>query len=213
MDALITAAALALASGDALGALKHVGLREDASALTLRGIAMVQLGDLRAGKIRPQESRARVRSERGGGACAVHSSEAELALVARDLSWPAKALDEARATLEAHGDRLNAAHARNIEARRLLLIGSLEEAERVLGEVDPKPLPPLLSAARELVIAGLQSGGCRRSWRALRLVEPSVPRARRHRGADGGSRERLSRAAPARGAFDRAWRGTPPSSR
>jgi len=36
-----------------------------------------------------------------------------------------------------------------------LLIGSLEEAERVLGEVDPKPLPPLLSAARELVIAGI----------------------------------------------------------
>ena len=155
MDSLITAAALALASGDALGALKRVGLRDDAPALALRGIAMAQLGDLVRAKFAlkkaarafgPREAVARAR-------CIV--AEAELALVSRDLGWPAKALDEARATLEAHGDRLNAAHARNIEARRLLLIGSLEEAERVLGEVDPRPLPPLLTATRELVVAGI----------------------------------------------------------
>ena len=155
MNSLITAAALALASGDALGALKHVGLRDDAPALALRGIAMAQLGDLVRAKFAlkkaarafgPREAVARAR-------CIV--AEAELALVSRDLGWPAKALDEARATLEAHGDRLNAAHARNIEARRLLLIGSLEEAERVLGEVDPRPLPPLLTATRELVVAGI----------------------------------------------------------
>jgi hypothetical protein len=155
LDALITAAALALASGDALGALNRVGLREDAPALALRGVAMAQLGDLVRAKMAlkraarafgPREAVARAR-------CIV--AEAELALVSRDLGWPAKALSEARATLEAHGDRRNAAHARNIAARRLLLIGSLEEAERVLGEVDPGPLPPLLAAARELVIAGI----------------------------------------------------------
>jgi hypothetical protein len=155
MDALITAAALSLASGDALGALKRVGLREDAPALALRGIAMARLGDLVRAKsalkkaarvFGPREAVARAR-------CIV--AEAELALVSRDLSWPAKALDDARATLEARGDRLNAAHARNIEARRLLLIGSLEGAEQVLAEVDPGPLPPLLTAARELVIAGI----------------------------------------------------------
>ena len=39
MDSLITAAARALASGDPLGALKRVALREDAPALALRGIA------------------------------------------------------------------------------------------------------------------------------------------------------------------------------
>ena len=43
---LITAAALALASDDALGSLKRVGLREDPPALPLRGIAMAQLDDL-----------------------------------------------------------------------------------------------------------------------------------------------------------------------
>ncbi len=59
------------------------------------------------------------------------------------------------ATLDASGDRLNAARARNIEARRLLLIGYLEETERVLGEVDQTSLPPWLTAARELVLAGI----------------------------------------------------------
>src|ERR687891_2205252 len=46
MDSLITAAARALAAGDLLGVLKRVGLRDDAPALALRGIAMAQLGDL-----------------------------------------------------------------------------------------------------------------------------------------------------------------------
>ncbi|MGB3462087.1 MAG: helix-turn-helix domain-containing protein, partial [Rhodanobacter lindaniclasticus] len=45
MDALITAAAQALAAGDPLGAMTRVALREDAPALALRGLAMAQLGD------------------------------------------------------------------------------------------------------------------------------------------------------------------------
>lgn len=144
-----------MASDDPLGALKRVGLREDPPALAFRGIAMAQLDDLVRAKsalkkaarvFGPREAVARAR-------CIV--AEAELALVSRDPGWPAQVLNEARATLEAHGDRLNTAHAHNIEARRLLLIGYLEEAELVRGEVDPGPLPPLLTAARELVIAGI----------------------------------------------------------
>ena len=50
MDSLITAAARALAAGDLLGVLKRVGLRDDAPALALRGIAMAQLGDLARAK-------------------------------------------------------------------------------------------------------------------------------------------------------------------
>jgi hypothetical protein len=82
-------------------------------------------------------------------------AEAEIALVSRDLTWPAKALDAARATLEAHGDRVNAAHASNLKIRRLLLIGRLDEVERALAELDPAPLPPALRAAHELVVAGI----------------------------------------------------------
>jgi len=155
MDSLITAAARALAAGDVLGALKRVALRDDAPALALRGIAMAQLGDLVRAKallrsaaraFGPKEAVARAR-------CVV--AEAEIALVSRDLGWPAKVLDTARATLEAHGDRVNAAHARNLWVRRLLLIGRLDEAEHALAEFDPAPLPPALKAAHELVIAGI----------------------------------------------------------
>jgi hypothetical protein len=155
MDSLITAAAHALAAGDPLGALKRVALRDDAPALALRGIAMAQLGDLVRAKallrsaaraFGPREAVARAR-------CIV--AEAEIALASRDLAWPVEALDAARATLEAHGDRVNAAHARYLEVRRLLLIGRLDEAERTLAGLDPAPLPPASRAAHELVVAGI----------------------------------------------------------
>jgi tetratricopeptide (TPR) repeat protein len=155
MDSLITAAARALAAGDPLGALKRVALREDAPALALRGIAMAQLGDFARAKtllrraaraFGPHESMARAR-------CAV--AEAEIALVSRDLGEPTKALDAARTTLEAHGDRANAAYARYLQARRLLLIGRLDDAERALAELDPAALPPASRASCELVVAGI----------------------------------------------------------
>jgi hypothetical protein len=116
---------------------------------------MAQLGDLerakalvkRAGRaFGPKEPMARAR-------CVV--AEAEIALAARDLSWPEKALDTARATLEAHGDWVNAAHARYLEIRRLLLIGHLEQVEERLARLDPAPLPPALRAAHELVVTGI----------------------------------------------------------
>src|SRR4029079_9250019 len=61
----------------------------------------------------------------------------------------------ARATLEKHGDRVNAAHAGHIEARRLLLVGRLNEAERTLPERAASPLPPASQVVRELVVAGI----------------------------------------------------------
>jgi hypothetical protein len=155
MDSLITAAARALAAGDPLGALKRVALRDDAPALALRGIAMAQLGELARAKalmraaaraFSPKEAVARAR-------CVV--AEAEIALVSRELGWPAKALEAARITLEQHGDRVNAAHARHLEVRRLLLIGRLDEAERALAALDPSVFPPASRAAHELAVAGI----------------------------------------------------------
>jgi hypothetical protein len=155
MDSLITAAARALAAGDPLGALNRVALRDDAPALALRGIAMAQLGDLvRAKALLRRAARAFGAKEAVARArCVV--AEAEIALVSRELGWPAKALDAARATLEKHGDRVNAAHARYLEVRRLLLIGRLDEAERKLAGLDPAPFPPASRAAHELVVAGI----------------------------------------------------------
>ena len=155
MDSLITAAAHALAAGDPLGALKRVALRDDAPALALRGIAMAQLGDFVRAKallrsaarsFGPKEAVARAR-------CVV--AEAEIALASRNLGWAAKALDAARVTLEAHGDRVNAAHARYLEVRRLLLIGRLDAAERALAEVDLTTLPAASRTVHELMLAGI----------------------------------------------------------
>lgn len=176
MDSLITAAARALASGDILGALNRVALRDDPPALAIRGIAMAQLGDLSRAKILlqkaargfgPKEAVARAR-------CVV--AEAEIALVSRDLGWPTKPLDTARAILEKHGDWVNAAHARHLEVRRLLLIGRLDEAEQALARLDPAPFPPAWRAAHELVVAGI-------AMRRLRTKEARAALVRAERAA------------------------------
>jgi hypothetical protein len=180
MDSLITAAARALAAGDPLGALNRVALRDDAPALALRGIAMAQLGDLERARalvrraaraFGPKEPVARAR-------CIV--AEAEIALVSRDLGWPAKALDAGRALLEAHGDRANAAHARYLEIRRLLLIGRLDEAERKLAGLDPAPFPPALRTVHELVVAGIAMR--RLQTKSARAAIARAEQAARHAG-------------------------------
>jgi hypothetical protein len=155
VDSLITAAAYALAAGDPVGALKRVALREDPPALALRGIAMAQLGEhARARALLRSAARGFARSDVVARARCV-LAEAEVALASRDLTWAASALATARATLEAHGDRVNAAHARYLEARHFLLAGKLDQAEGVLARVDPAPLPPALTTARELLLAGI----------------------------------------------------------
>jgi hypothetical protein len=167
MDSLITAAARALASGDPLSALQRVALRNDPPALALRGVAMAQLGELTKAKsllqraargFGPKESMARAR-------CVL--AEAEVALAARDLIWPAKTLDAARIVLEEQGDRINVAHAWLLEIRRQLLIGQIDTAERLLNQLDPAVLPPALRATHELAIAGI----------ALRRIRASEARA------------------------------------
>jgi tetratricopeptide (TPR) repeat protein len=176
MDSLITAAARALASGDALGALNYVALRDDPPALALRGVAMAQLGDLarakallkRAGRgFGPREAPARAR-------CAI--AEAEIALVSRDLASSVKALDAAHDALERRGDRANAAHARYLKGRYLLLIGRLDALERLLADFDPAPLPLASRVGHELVVAGL-------AMRRLRIKTAAAALERAERAA------------------------------
>jgi hypothetical protein len=225
MDSLIAAAARALVVGDALGALKRVGLREDPPALALRGIAMAQLGE---------HARAREllrRAARGFGGheelararCVV--AEAEVALAMRDLRGSPRTLAAASATLEARGDRANALHARLIAVRRLLLLGRLDEAASALASVGagplpsrltapsgsserggrflssagplPSPLPPSLLAVAELAAAEL----------ALRSLRTAPAKAALDRAFDAAERARvpalLAEVAEARAALDR----------
>ena len=155
MDSIVASAARSLAGGDPLGALKRIALRDDPPALALRGIAMAQLGDYeRARKLLRRAARrfgARERLSRLR--CQV--AEAEVALAARDLSRPVRALDNAARQLDALGDRANALHARLVAARRHLLVGELDGAVRMLAAVDDaaSTAPPSLMARIELTRA------------------------------------------------------------
>ncbi|MDR7095382.1 helix-turn-helix domain-containing protein [Hydrogenophaga laconesensis] len=176
MDSLITAAARALASGDALGALKRVALRDDPPALALRGIAMAQLGE---------HARAREllrRAARGFGAheavararCVV--AEAEVALAMRDLKGSTRPLATAATTLLVHADHANARQALLISARRLLLLGRLHEAAQTLARLDTGSLSPSLAAVAGLVGAEL-------ALRSLRIEDARAALAYAHAAA------------------------------
>lgn len=167
MDSLIAAAARALAAGDPLGALKRVALREDPPALALRGIAMAQLGDHdRARKLLRRAAQAFGPGERLERArCQV--AEAEIALAARDLRWPARTLDAAARALEALDDHDNALHARLVGVRRLLVLGQLDEADEALARLEIKGVRASLAAVFELCRAEI----------ALRRVRATEARA------------------------------------
>ena len=173
MDSLVAAASRALAAGDALGALKRVALRDDPPALALRGIAMTQLGE------HPRARELLRRAARGFGTheemararCVV--AEAEVALAMRDLGGSPRTLAAAAAALEARADHANALQARLIAARRLLLLGRLDETARALAALEAAPaspegrvLPPSLAAvialaSAELALRSLRIGAAR----------------------------------------------------
>jgi hypothetical protein len=157
MDPVVNLAARALAAGDPLAALKRVALRDDPPSLALRGIAMAQLGEWRRARellqraaraFGPQAALARAR-------CLV--AEAEIALASRDLRHDPPELQHALAVLDAEGDRANAALGRLTSTRRALLLGRLDDAERMLAELGLDGAPPHLIAVAELVAADIAS--------------------------------------------------------
>ncbi|MFC5608278.1 DNA-binding protein [Variovorax soli] len=177
MDSLIAASARALAAGDALGALKRVALREDPPALALRGIAMAQLGE------HPRARELLRKAARGFGThehlararCVV--AEAEVALAMRDLSGSPRTLASASATLLAGGDTVNAMQARLVAARRLLLLGRLDEAASLLDGLESAGLPPVLATVAELSTAEL-------ALRQLQTTKARTALQRSRRAAD-----------------------------
>lgn len=177
MDPLLSAAAAALASVNPLRALNLVALRDDTPALALRGIAMAQLGDLRsARKLLQRASRGFAPHHPVAHArCVV--AQSEIAFANRELDWPVDSLEAAQIILERHGDELNAVHARHLKARRALLLGQLDGAEKALGGLDPSPWPAPRRAVHEMILAGL----------ALMRLRPEVAAAaitRAHQAAE-----------------------------
>jgi hypothetical protein len=197
MDSLIAAAGRALSAGDALGALDRVALRSDPPALALRGIAMAQLGEHgRARELLRRAARAFGAHEQVSRArCVV--AEAEVALLMRDLRGSAGGLTAAIRILEAHADRANALQARVISARRLLLLGRLNEAASLLNRFDARGLPATLCALAELTVAEL----------ALRFLQMGPARSALARAQAAADRAQvpalLAEVAEARAALDR----------
>lgn len=181
MDSLIAASARALAAGDALGALKRVALREDPPALALRGIAMAQLGEHARARELLQRARRSFGSHETLARARCVVAEAEVAMAMRDFRGSTHTLSAAAATLDAHGDRANALQARLIAARRLLLLGRLDEAAKQLERIDTQGLPPLLAAVAELTGAEL----------AQRSLRVQVARASLDRALEAAERARV----------------------
>ena len=167
MDSLITAAARALASGDAISALNHIALRNDPPALALRGIAMAQLGDLArakgcCGARRAASDRGRPSPARAASSPKRRSrSSRAISIGPPSHSRPRRRCWKRTATAQTRRTRVI------LQIRRLLLIGRLDEAERLLTGFDPTPLLPASRAGYELVLAGI----------AMRRLQIKVARA------------------------------------
>ena len=177
MDALITAAARALAVGDALGALQRVSLRSDPPALALRGIAMAQLGEYARARdlLRSAARSFGVHEALARARCVV--AEAEVALAMRDLHGSPGTLAAAAAALEHRADHANALQARLIAVRRLVLLGRLDQAAAGLEALDTRAMPPALQAVAELAAAEL-------SLRAVHTAAAEAALARAHEAAE-----------------------------
>ncbi len=175
MDSIITAAAQALAAGDPLGALKRIALRDDPPALALRGIAMAQLGDLAKARVLLHRAARSfgTREPLARARCIV--AQAEVALAARELGWSAGSLEAARKVLVAHGDHGNAAHARYLEIRRLVLTGRVDEADRMVATLTAEGLPAALRVIHQLAVAAIATRRLR-----IRLAREAVVEAQRY---------------------------------
>ncbi|HET7544915.1 MAG TPA: helix-turn-helix domain-containing protein [Polyangiaceae bacterium] len=180
VDPLLAAAAHALDTGDVLGALKRVALRDDASGLALRGVALARLGK----RERARELLQRAARAFGSGAplgrarCLL--ADAEIALASRDLRGVDRVLARVSQELQELGDPNNARHADCLAARVLLLRGSLPEAERALRGLDTSRTSAALRAEIQLAWVELhvRTANAARARAALVEAERAAREAR-----------------------------------
>jgi len=144
VDSGIAAAARALEEGDVLRALDHVARRNDAHALAMRGVVMAQLGELEtARKLLLRAKRSFAKDINQASRCAIALAEIEIAerrLTRIDLR-------RAASILERRGDEQNASWARIVSARRSIMVGDVDAAERLLQQVHGRSAVLLAVAA------------------------------------------------------------------
>lgn len=149
LDAGIALAARALAAGQPLPALGHLGPRRDAHALALRGIALAQLGELDRARRALVAALRRFRRARAPlWAAKSAAALAEVDLARRDLVAAERTLDSR--PLRALGDAASAAYLDILRARLLGLLRHPAAAEAVLRGV---PWGPAAALARAELLA------------------------------------------------------------
>jgi hypothetical protein len=151
MDPVLSTAARALGSGDVLGALRLVALREDPTSLALRGVAMAQLGELTRAKELFRRARLALPVREAVQRARVSLAEAEVALALRELPLSRRAMEQAEETLRLSGDRANAAFAGVLEVQRLVLLGDVVAAAAQLGSLSLAGALPATVVRAELL--------------------------------------------------------------
>ncbi len=133
-------AASALGRGDALAALRAIGLLEDGESLLLKGIAFAQMGDLERARRAldravEETSDARVRLRARAALVEIALERGATKEVVKDAATLARALGEA-------GDAGNEAMQWLVAARAEVLRGRLGEARRTVAAVLDRDCPP-----------------------------------------------------------------------
>lgn len=145
MDRSIVQASRALQAGNPLEALRRIGVRRDAHALAVRGIALAQLGELdRARDALALALRRFRRAREPIWIVKARAALAEIDWAARDLVGAARRLDSG--PLRRIGDLASAAYVDIQKARLLAFVGKGKEAERLLAGVAWGPAAVLARA-------------------------------------------------------------------
>ena len=133
----------------------------------LRGVAMAQLGEDRAAQ-KLLERAQRGLAQGDPMHARVLAARGEVALAARDLGLAGRLLGTAEAALA--DDRVNRTFVRLLRVRRLLLLGRIDEASRLVA-LDLRGAPPKLRVHAELLRADIAA-------RRLRVLEAEAAIAR-----------------------------------
>jgi hypothetical protein len=169
----------ALGRGDPLRALNLIGTVDGALALTLRGIAYAQIGDLDLAKTSLDRALASTTTERIRATA--RAALAEIALNTGDPMMAANAAKASAIELERLGDFRNASMQRLTLARAEVLLGRLGEARRVIEDVlaghhlEPDLMALASLAQAEVAIRSTLAFAARDALRRARRALQSAP--------------------------------------
>lgn len=165
------AAARLLGAGAPFEALQLVALRDDATALALRGIALAQIGDLERGGKLLRKAHASFPDSNRLAKARCNLAEAEIRIALRDFRTASHLITGLVTALDSLQDAYNAMYALQIEARLLMLTGRIGEARKRLETIVPIAMPAALRSGHLLLRAELAARRLRAREAELLLAD------------------------------------------